>query len=251
MKKLTNVLGGIGVSPSAQKIYLSLLEKGEATAVILSKRTGMTRPSVYDQLNELRNTGLVGDRTLDGKKVFATLGVHRLEGLLSEKIEELEEGREDLKKNMQEMIKNSQSVQPRIRFFEGQDGVQQLMKDILWHDDVTLLIYWPYKEVVDAMGVEFLQWFNERRIKYEIHVKTIWPHKEKKQGSHIFEGADDFVQRRYAKKNQKAQMSYLIYDDSVIFISSSRESFGYVVESREHAELMRMQFESLWENAQK
>lgn len=251
MDKLKKVLDELEISASAQKIYLSLLREGEATARTLSKRTGVTRPSVYDQIKELRARDLVGERDIDGKTYFAPLDVRRLEQLLSDKIESLEEGRKDLRENMNALLAATQTPQPKIRFFEGEEGLRQLMKDILWHDSATLSIYWPYQQMVKILGAEYLQWFNKRRIKYDIAVKTIWPYKDKNKKDHIFKGNDDLVERRYARSDQIAQMGYLIYGDKVAFISSTKEAFGFIVESKEYAELMTMQFAALWNSATK
>ncbi|KKS83544.1 MAG: Transcriptional regulator, TrmB, partial [Parcubacteria group bacterium GW2011_GWA2_43_11] len=59
------------------------------------------------------------------------------------------------------------------------------------------------------------------------------------------------VERRYAKAGQAFRMSYSIYDDKVVFISSAKEAYGFVVQSKEFAELMLMQFELLWSNSKK
>lgn len=206
---------------------------------------------MYDQIKELRTCDLVVERSIDGKTYFAPSDVRRLDKLLSEKIEHLESGRCILKENMEELLAATQSPQPRIRFFEGREGLQQLMKDILWHDATTLSIYWPYSQMLDILGEEFLQWFNERRIAYDITVKTIWLHEDLSKKEHIFTGKDENVERRYAKPHQAAHMGYLIYDNKVIFISSAKEAFGFIVGSREHAELMKMQFDAIWTQAKK
>lgn len=44
-------------------------------------------------------------------------------------------------------------------------------------------------------------------------------------------------------------MGYWIYGDKVVCISSRKESFGFIIESREFAELLCAQFEVLWKQA--
>jgi len=247
MKEITKILEDLGIAGSAQKIYLSLLRDGEATARMLSERTGITRPSVYDQIKELRKFDLVGERMIEGKTYFAPLDVRKLGSLLDEKIEKLKSDKNNLDKNLKQLLQATRSPQPKIRFFEGRESMQQLMKDILWHDEISLSIYWPYTQMVEVLGEEFLTWFNERRIKYKISIKTIWPHKEKNK-KHIFTDSDKYVQRRYANPGQTAKMGYLIYGDKVAFFSSTKETFGFLVESSEYAELMNMQFTNLWQS---
>ena len=41
-------------------------------------------------------------------------------------------------------------------------------------------------------------------------------------------------------------MTTIIYDAKVAFVSSKREAFGFIVESREFASIERMKFAALW-----
>lgn len=250
MKMLETALVNLGLIQSARTVYTSLLLEGDTSARLLAKRTGLTRPSVYDQLKDLRNRGLVVERDVEGKTLFSATEVSRLDGLLRDKIELLEASRNALEEDLPALLAQAQSVQPKIQFFEGTEGVQQLMKDMLWFDDIIVKAFWPYREMVEILGEDFLSWFNERRIKRQIHIHSIWPHADKKI-SNIFTGQDDFVTKRYALPTQKTKMSYLIYGDKTIFISSTNEAFGFLVQSAEYAKLMEVQFDSLWSTAKK
>lgn len=245
MDKIKSALADLGIIESAQKIYISLLRDGDAAARLLSERTGITRPSVYDQIKELRTKGLITERDINGKTYFSASDIKYLDRLLEEKIENLQAGRKNFKEAILSLA-NKQSATPKIKFFEGSDGARQMLKDILWHDETTLLIFWPYQEMLEMLGADFLQWFNERRARRGIKIKTIWPHNEIKKSRHIFANDKDDVIRKYAKPGQKFSMGYLIYENKTAFISSAKEAFGFIVESNEFADLMKMQFEFLF-----
>lgn len=249
MEKLTLILTRLGLSDHEQTVYLSLLREGQATARLLSARTNITRPSVYDQLKLLRGRGLVVELDQDGKTYFSPTNPEQLEILLSDRIEELEAGRASLKDTLPSLLEGANLVQPKVRFFEGRDGLQQLMKDMLWHDRMEILVFWPYATMLEILGEEFLTWFNERRQKRHITMRTLWPLEEKKRTSHIFDDDDADVQRRYIKKAQTTDMGYIIYKNKVMFLSSSKEAFGFIVDSSEFSALQRMQFGVLWESA--
>lgn len=251
MEKLTGILTKLGLSDPEQTIYLSLLHEGQATARMLAARTNITRPSVYDQLKLLRGRGLVVELDIDGKTYFSPANVEQLDILMADRIDELEAGRATLKATLPSLLANTNLIQPKIRFFEGRAGLQQLMKDMLWHDRIEILVFWPYTTMLELLGNEFLTWFNERRQKRHITMRTLWPLEEKKRKSHIFETDEADVRRRYIKKAQATDMGYIIYKNKVMFLSSSKEAFGFIVDSTEFAALMQMQFEVLWENASK
>lgn len=246
MDKFREILNDLGIQQSAQRVYVSLVKDGEATANVLAKRTGITRPSVYDQIKELRKKDLVIERAIGGKTFFSASDVRRIDAMLGDRIEKLSSDRKLLADTLASFMKQTKAVQPKIKFFEGKEGAQQLMKDILWYDDITLSIFWPHEQMREILGDDFLQWFNERRVKRHIAVKTIWPDKERKSKENIFAGNDKYVTRRYAKPSQACDMGYLVYDDKVAFISSAKEAFGFIVESKEFATLTTMQFEALW-----
>ena len=42
------------------------------------------------------------------------------------------------------------------------------------------------------------------------------------------------------------QMGYWIYENKVAFISSKKDSFGFILEGKEFAEMLSSQFEILW-----
>lgn len=251
MDSIDAILEELGLLPAARAVYLSLLRDGEATARVIAKRTGITRPSVYDQVHDLRNKGLVVERDRDGKTYFGATDVRQVSTLLEDRMERLDMGKQLLAKSLDTLLAEGHTVQPKIRFFEGREGVQQMMKDILWYDNIALAICWPYQHVVNVLGGEYLEWFNKKRVTRHIGVRTIWTDAERALKDHVFTGADTLVQRRYAKKGQRFAMAYLVYEDNVLFVSSAKEAFGFHVQSHEFAELMLVQFETLWSMAKK
>lgn len=251
MQNIKEILASINLSEPAQAIYLDLLENGKATARTLSLRTGITRTSIYDHIKILRTRGLVVERAVEGSTLFEISDARQLTVLLNDQAERLQAQQAFLKNNLASLIDKSQSTQPKVRFFEGPDGVKQLLKDILWHDDITLYLYWPYEQMLDFLGEEFLLWFNARRIFHNIPLKTIWGQREGKIKKHIFADDDSDVERRYLVQKDVSSMGYIIYDNKVAFLSSSKESFGFIVESVEFASLQKMQFDVLWGVAKK
>lgn len=249
MKNIKEILSSINIPEPAQKIYMALLENGKATARTLSHRTGITRTSVYDQIKILKTKGLVTEQAIEGSTLFEISDARQLSILLNEQVEQLHAQQNFLKNNLSLLIDKSQSTQPKIRFFEGEEGVRQLLKDILWYDNITLYLYWPYEEMVDFLGKEFLLWFKERRQARNIPIQTIWSHKNGKIKNHIFNDNGKDVKRRYVVQKNISSMGYIIYDSKVAFISSRKESFGFIVESVEFTALQKMQFDILWHSA--
>jgi len=240
-----SALRRLELSSPQQTIYLSLLKQGQSTARLLADRTGLTRPSVYDQLKTLITIDLVVELDIDGKAQFAAAPLKHLEALLTDRIDRLEQSRAQLAVALPTLEAGLATVVPKIRFFEGGDGVKQILKDIMWHDHTTLQMLWSYSEMNQVFDATFLQWFDERRQVRSLRVELLTPLTDYKNlPSLLTSGSKDVV--HCLPKNTPLSMATIIYDSKVAFISSNTEAFGFIVESREFASIERMKFASLW-----
>lgn len=246
--KISSALRRLDLSDFQQTIYLSLLTEGQATARTLASRTGMTRPSVYDQLKSLITLNLVVELDIDGKAEFAAADIKYLDALLVDKIDRLEQSRTFLTEALPSLVDSLHTVTPKVRFFEGSDGVKQLLKDIMWHDKSTMSIIWPEHKMNLVFDELFLKWFDERRLKRQLTIESIWVSNAKKISNALFTaGLHDA--RRVLAKEKSISMATIIYDSKVAFISSHVEAFGFIVESNEFAAAEREKFGALWQIA--
>lgn len=244
ISKITSALRRLELSDFEQSIYLSLLTEGQAPARILAARTGMTRPSVYDQLKSLIALNLVVELDISGKSEFAAADIKYLEALLTDKIDRLEQSRLFLSEALPMLTGTLQTVTPKLRFFEGEEGVKQLLKDIMWHDKTILHIIWPEKKMNQVFDPLFLAWFDERRLKRKLVAEVLWVSDAKKVTADLFTAGENDTRKVIAKEKTLA-MATVIYDSKVAHISSHTEAFGFIVESAEYAQSEREKFEAL------
>jgi sugar-specific transcriptional regulator TrmB len=245
---ITSALRRLDLGQSQQSIYLSLLTDGQATARVLSARTGMTRPSVYDQLKSLIALNLVVELDIEGKAEFAAADIKYLDALLEDKIDRLQQSRDFLTEALPTLSASFHTVTPKLRFFAGEEGVKQLLKDIMWHDKTTLQIIWPEKKMNQVFDRLFLEWFDDRRKVRQLAIQSLWVSSVKKVADKLFSNGIKDTQRRLDLE-KTITMATIIYDTKVAFISSSAEAFGFIVESTEFTQSEREKFVSLWSNA--
>ncbi len=238
-EKIRSALRRLQLSENEQTVYLSLLTEGQATARTLAARTGITRPSVYDQLKSLRQLGIVHELDIDGKAHFAAAAIKHLEALLNDQIDRLEQSRDFLKTSLPSLGDSLQTTDPKIRFFEGSEGVKQLLKDIMWHDSQTLSIIWSTDSMNQVFDQAFLNWFDERRAKRHLVINALVT-----TCTSLFSQLPDDKQQ-ILKSKPIPEMATIIYSSKVAQISSHAEAFGFIVESSEYAALQKLQFETL------
>jgi sugar-specific transcriptional regulator TrmB len=247
---ISAALRRLELSDGEQVVYISLLRAGRATARILADRTGLTRPSVYDQLKKLITLNLVVELDVGGKAHFAAGDIKHLDALLLDRIDRLEQSRQFLLDALPSIEAGLDTVVPKIRFFEGEDGMKQLMKDLMWYDHITVLALWNDSEMQKIFDAAFLRWWNERRILRQISIQWRVQPVEKSMGKRKTSASTpalyDSVIDTLLPADMKSVplMTELVYENKVAHISSQKEAFGFIVESVEYATLQHQTVET-------
>ncbi|MBI4426087.1 MAG: helix-turn-helix domain-containing protein [Candidatus Kerfeldbacteria bacterium] len=239
----------LGIPENATRIYERLLGSGPLSARQLAENLGLPRPSVYDHLKLLMKSGLVVERDEEHTKVFQVDDVRHLSQLLQFKIERLQQEDRRLKTVLPSMLKQSRSIEPRMKFYPGAEGVKHVLRDTLWYNGIEVVSMWPFREMVDVLGADYMANFHRRRIRLGISIRTLWPRDKAvsfKDAPYLGVGKKFLREQRFAPEGISWDMGHVIYEDKVGFISSKQEAFGFTVQSREFTELMKLQFEVLW-----
>lgn len=238
----------IGLSEIAHDIYLRLLERGASSARELAEHLGIPRPSVYDHIKSLVTSGLVSEDDRENKKMFSVLDIKNLPRLVESKIENLEYEKKALEATLSS-IGIPKSIEPKIQFYAGMEGVKRVLSDFLWYENSEVLAMWSSSKVLALVGVEFMESLNRKRIKRNIRLRGIWPRNRKVDFKHypfMAPGKEFKRELRLAPKMMTWDMSYRLYEDKAAFISSEKETFAFLVHSRDFAQLLRSQFEVIW-----
>lgn len=246
---IERMLENLGLKDEEIRIFLFLLENGQYSIGNLAKKIGVSRPSVYGFMRKLQKLGLVIESQKNGVKMFSVSPKERVSSLFGEKIAELEKGRSEIEKAFIEIPKSGMNTNPKFQMFEGKEWLGQVMKDMLLYRDIKTKAYWPMRSMVEVLSAEFLRKHNKDRIKRNIYIQAIWSEKQKLDTDKFnFLGTGDKYLRevRIAPKEIDFPMGYWTYANKVIFLSSKKESYGFIIESKELVETMSSQFDVIW-----
>ena len=249
---INTTLERLGLRDEEIKTFLYLLENGQQTAGNLAKKTGLSRPSLYGFLKKLQKLGLVIESQKNGLKTFQASSQEKVSAILDEQIIELEKGKSDITRLFLEIQKGSVATNPKFQLFEGKAGLQHVLKDMLLYRDIKTRAYWPIKSMIEVLGSEFFKKHNQERIARKIYTQAIWPENQKVNISkHPYLGVGEKFLReiRIAPKEINFSMGYWIYGNKVACISSTNESFGCIIESKEFAEMLLSQFDLIWKQS--
>jgi sugar-specific transcriptional regulator TrmB len=245
----TKVFHELGLSEITQKVFNDLVANGATTASKLADRVGIPRPSVYDHLKILIKNGLVTERKEEYRKVFQIDDVRNIQEMLSDKIRALETEKKQFELSLPSLLQKVVFIEPQIKFYSGKDGMKQVLNHIMLNRNIETVLFWPMSEMMKVLGPEYLKKLNEKRIKRNIFLRAIWP-KDKVLDTNKFpylkSGEDTLRDLRFAPEGMTWNMGYWLYEDKVAFLSSEKEGFGFVVQSKDFSNLMKLQFEEIW-----
>ncbi len=251
---LEQLLSRLDLEDGEIKTYVTLWEKGPMTAGGLAKRTGIVRVTQYLFLNHLVEKGFVSQSQKQNIKQFSAESPEKISLLYEEKIKAIT-GDYDLFQKMLPALRSKQPDQiltPKFQIFEGAEGLKNVLKDMLLYRNIETQAYWPIKKMIDILSGDFFHYHNKERIRNNLSTRAIWPKNEViTMKEHPYLGTGKAFKReiRIAPKEINFSMGYWIYGNKVAFLSSRKESFGYIIESVELAEMMLSQFELIWKKA--
>lgn len=248
---LDEVFKKFGFKKEHSNVYLTLLESGVMSAGNLAKRLSIPRTTLYGLLNELAQGGLVLQSEKENIKLWQAVNPENIKTIINEKINSLENTRNNFD-NVLERLKASQKtdfMSPKFNYFEGSEEMKTMLKNVLLYDNLHTELCWPVKDIIKVVGEEFLHEFNKKRVRNNIHIRVIWPmDKTGDITKDVFLAPGKEVKRevRIAPEGVDFSMGYWAYGNKVIFMSSKKENFGFIVESKELRQLLKTQFEILW-----
>jgi len=235
-----------------KQVFSDIANTGKTNAASIAKRVSISRTSVYDLLDKLVGSGFIVESLSGTTKQFEIQSPEKIELLISERVEGLARAKESLEHFKASYYNKTKDIKPRLTIYEGKKELQQMMKDMLLYRDITICGLWPIKQVIKTLTPEFYFKFQAERLKRNIKIKVIWPIKQLPIKTEFkFLNANERYKReaRIAPSNIDFSLGYTIYKDNVRFISSSKISYGFLVESEEMADMMKKQFDIIWKNS--
>jgi sugar-specific transcriptional regulator TrmB len=238
--EIRTTLAQLGLSGKRADIYLAALELGSATVLEIAKKAALKRTTCYDVLLDLQTKGYVFETIKGKKRLFLAEDPEKIQKMLRHKESLFSEILPQLKS-----IYNIKGVKPKIRFYEGKNGLREVYADTLLYSDEILCF--ASEHVVNVLGMDWAEDYLKMRVKKGIHVRNIAPD----TGLTKRFVAQDQAQFRSSKlvSSQKYPFSIEIniYGHQKIALMSSKEETGIIIEGQEIHNTLKLIFELLWD----
>ncbi|MPZ63493.1 MAG: helix-turn-helix domain-containing protein [Propionibacteriales bacterium] len=239
---MLNRLVELGLDVKEARFYLTVLELGEATVRQIAEAAGVSRTNAYDILDRLARRGLVSQ--LEVGPTHRTMVVATDPQRLVDEWEERGRRLESIVPQLRAMHHKT-GVRPRVRYYEGVEGIQTVLYGTL-HLSSSLLGILSMRDLLTVPGKTVMDHYVSRRAETGVRLRVIRS-REKETEDMWPTDPRALREARYAPTGRVFTMTMFLGGDTVALISSRRENFALTIESPEYAELQRNMFEILWE----
>lgn len=256
---LQEMLQKIGLTDKDALVYLSCLELGTQPASVIAKKAGLKRPTTYLILEGLLKKGLVSEYTGANVKYFTAVSPEYLMNFMEKQKREIMSRQREFEEYLPQFqaLLNPFSVNPKVRFYEGIDGIERAMNDTLTAKEPlrcfsTFDAWFSRQETKDFV----FQYMKRRLDEKALPIRCVCP---RTQAAERFL-TTEFLELRRAerisefrwlpKEIQNFSNEINIYDNKVaIACLGKNELMGIIIESESIAMTQKSVFEAVWMSA--
>lgn len=244
---LESVLKNIGLSDKEARVYLTALELGEESVQNIARKAKINRPTAYNMIRALMKRGLMSTIEKGKKQYFNAESPERLMNLVKAKEEEYKLLERSVSEVLPELkaVFNKAGEKPRIRYFEGKEGLKEIQKDIIDSKPKELLEIYSVDEVRAVFTEEESrnQW-KQVRIVNNTNIKHIY---NRSLGPFDLKQRDRIINEKWVSEEDFPFTSDVgIYNDKVFIASLKGNLQGIIIENKEVAKTFTSFFKLAW-----
>jgi len=241
----------LGLSEKEAKVYLAGLELGSSTVQEIARKAGINRPTTYFQIENLMKMGLMSSMVRGKKKYFAVESPDKVLRLLEKQKEEIKEKEENFKKIFPELqgLFATTEEKPKVRFFEGKEGIKTIREDILKTNFKTLEEFVPLDDCYRFFPPRprDYRWKMAKKLE-RIPEKLLYTTQE----GAILPAREKLIERRFIPLDKfPSHTEITIYGSKITLVSHQKNLIGVIIESKDIADSLRSLFNLAWELAKK
>jgi sugar-specific transcriptional regulator TrmB len=236
----------LGLSEKESSVYLASLEMGQGTAQELAQKTGLRRPTVYFTIEQLKKRGLMSQFEKGKKTFFAAESPENLSTLIAAQEKETAAARSVLNVLLPELtgMFDMTGEKPRVRFFEGKEGLKAMQEDFLRTKEKNLVSMYSFSDYHNVFTGEERRAYREKRAKKNIFARGIYTRVEGPLKAGELPPASEL--RWVPRDTFPFTSDITVYGNKVAAASLKGRNVGVIIESQEIANTLRAVFELAW-----
>jgi len=241
MNKISQILKNLGLNSKETKIYLALLELGTGTVQQVAREAKIKRTNVYDHLGDMKEMGLLSEIKHDKKTLLIPENPAMLKQLAKNNLDNIDAAMPELLG-----IYNTPGSKPKIKFYEGKQGLLQAYDIILQDKPAKVYTIIDVDNMMKALPSEYMWKWADKRAELNIFFYSII--KDSPLGK--LAKKRDKKQKRQTKlvKDVKFSTEIHIYNNKVIMFSFKKPYSATIIEDMAVADTMRAMWKGWWES---
>ncbi|MEK7130462.1 MAG: helix-turn-helix domain-containing protein [Patescibacteria group bacterium] len=248
---LEKILEDLGLSEKETKVYLACLELGESAPADIAKHSGINRATTYVIAEKLTKDGLISQLEKGKKTYFTAENPEQLLRLLRKQEQDIKNKEQEFQKYLPELktIFDTAGERPKVRFFEGKEGVQAIREDFLKSKDKKIEEIYSDDNVADLFSEDELREVREMRKHRKVKLRGIYTRKEGKLKEVPLHGLNEL--RFIPHHRFPIDSDILFYDNKVAIFAFKGKLVGVIIENKAITDSLRSIFNLAWEAAEK
>lgn len=238
-----NHLSASGLDEKESVAYMALLELGQASMSELVKKSELKRSTLYFIIEVLHKKRLVSIVKKGKKTIYSAEDPKRL-------LEQADENRRNLEYAMPELLSIANNIvkKPKVRFFEGEDGIKEVYRDILRFPNQKMHA-WVSDSMMKGFDPTFVaEYYIPKRLEKKIWAEVI---ASDTVVGREFKGGDAPALRKTKLLDEKLfplSIEISLYGKDRIGFMSMEDKLGLILESKPIADTLRSLFVYQWKH---
>jgi len=241
MKKV-KALENLGLSEKEAKVYLALLELGQASAYKVAQKSGVKKPTTYVLLDELRKKELVVKMPGDKTQMFISKSPEEFFASAKHRINRAVESLPEILSVMKKQNK------VRTMYFEGIDGLEQA----LWYGmkanpGAELVGFYALAENMSKEVYDMTWKWTKDTKKYDISLRGFVPTHDTITDYRKVDKEYNREMRELSYEDYSSETSIDVMGDFVRIIDLTKNSpQAIIIENERTAKMIKQIFEMMW-----
>ena len=238
------LLRQLGLTKIEAEVFLLLLELGSSPVSTIALRGKMKRTNLYNILEKLLQRGLATEFERGRVRYFQATEPQRLLYLQEQQKKKLDQNILQLREMlpMFESITNPSLTKPRVKFYQGRDGMQTLLDQILTRESFDCYFN---PDIAYEVFPESVNEFLENGRKNKLHIRELVV-QGKTTRSYVKSIKNPYHECKILPKEYQFETDNFIFGSSVAFLSYREDQIAVQIESADIARTQRTAFDLMW-----
>lgn len=244
-EEYVKIVERFGISPTASKVYIALIELGKSSADALAKRVGTYKANTYDALGRLIEIGLVTYVVEKNRKIYMATSPEKLGDIAEEAKQKSVDSYEDLKKDLKKILPklsakySSLKEKDLFEVYVGRQAYRSLIKDILrekpkhWKGFGNL-------QVQEFFKYDFKSWF--RDVKFMLFATKSHVVAERLKEARKTTN----VKIKWLPEELQMQVVWTLFGENLLILIYEPDIIAMRVKSKQVVDTFNRQFDYLW-----